>query len=179
MVAIKRLWLGLYLGKKTFANYAEDLTKVVKKAVILSDVAALARLFLIESLDTDGSAYSSRAPSISRFGMSREEVRRIRCFVPVAGFGTWNRTTNTDHFLIDASLLQFDVMVRSSAQAPYEEDESFSFRDEKDVSYHGGRLVDPDDFDQDGDLSNSQRMKIDELLGAWYVRLVSTISPYR
>lgn len=107
VVAVKRLWLGLYLvrsqtsvvpwshwrndefgspfccsnsrhcliqlqGKKTFQNYAEDLAKVVQKLVVLADVAALARTFLVESLEDD---QSRRQLSVSRFGMSREEVR--------------------------------------------------------------------------------------------------------
>ena len=77
VVAVKRLWLGLYLGKKTFANYAEDLAKVVKKLVVLSDVASLARQFLIESLESSRNLYSKRkAPSV--FKMSQEEVRSTR-----------------------------------------------------------------------------------------------------
>lgn len=80
VVAIKRLWLGLYLGKKLFANYAEDLAKVVKKMVVLYDVAALGRQFLVESMESDRDAYSKHARSVSRFGMSREEVRRMYRF---------------------------------------------------------------------------------------------------
>jgi len=100
VVAVKRLWLGLYLGKysacngapckiayihqpfflplcfrpgkKTFAAYAESLAKVVQKLVILADVAALGRTFLVDSLEDD---QSRRQLSVSRFGMNREEVR--------------------------------------------------------------------------------------------------------
>ena len=35
------------------------------------------------------------------------------------------------------------------------------------MSYRGGRILDPQNFDADGELSTSQRMKIDALLGAW------------
>jgi hypothetical protein len=41
VAAIKRLWLGLYLGRQTFVNYAEELAKVVKKMLIISEVASL------------------------------------------------------------------------------------------------------------------------------------------
>lgn len=61
-------------------------------------------------------------------------------------------------------------MVRSNAEVPYDDEksEAFSNREvEKDISYHGGQVVDPMEVDEDGDLSPSQRMKIDELLGAW------------
>lgn len=39
VVAIKRLWLGLVLGRKTFRFYAEDLAKVMKKTILLRKVA--------------------------------------------------------------------------------------------------------------------------------------------
>lgn len=64
-------------------------------------------------------------------------------------------------------IIQFDVMIRSSAQAP--DEESFSHLD-PDTSLHGGRLVDPSDVDADGDLSHLQRQRIAELLGTWYVK---------
>ena len=74
VVSIKRLWLGLYLGKKTFKNYAEDLAKVVQKLVTLADVASLARMFQAEAMVDDQSV---RQLSVSRFGISREEVRPL------------------------------------------------------------------------------------------------------
>lgn len=131
LAAVKRLWLGLTLGKKTFSNYAEDLAKIVKKLIILSDVGALGRKFLIESLENNVQGSSSKAPSIARFGITRDE---------------------------------FDNMVRSHAQQPPEDGESSLGSDE---SYQGGRLINPVDVDQDGDISHSQQTKIDELLGAW------------
>lgn len=68
-VAMKRLWLGLFLGKKTYVNYAEELTTVVKKALLLCEVATLARDFYY---DTNGGAGTMR-----KFGMSREALSVI------------------------------------------------------------------------------------------------------
>ena len=155
VVSIKRLWLGLYLGKKTFKNYAEDLAKVVQKLVTLADVASLARMFQAEAMVDDQSV---RQFSVSRFGISREEVRPLplkpRCHSSIH---------DDSIFLL---LPQFDGMVRSTIQAPGEEEaEPCSTFDE--MNYSSGRLVDPEDCDADGDLKHSQKRIIKELLGEW------------
>ena len=59
-------------------------------------------------------------------------------------------------------------MMRSNIQTPFDENESNYDDGGNDESYHGGQLIAEEDFDEDGDLSHSQRTKIDELLGAWY-----------
>lgn len=43
IVAIKRFWVGLYLGRQTFLRYANDLKAIIRKAIIVSQVASLAR----------------------------------------------------------------------------------------------------------------------------------------
>lgn len=43
VVSVKRLWLGFALGRKTYRFYAEDLAKVMKKIILLSKVAIVAR----------------------------------------------------------------------------------------------------------------------------------------
>lgn len=45
IVAFKRLLLGLYLGKRTFNAYADQLAKVMKDILMISEVAALAKDF--------------------------------------------------------------------------------------------------------------------------------------
>lgn len=156
VVAIKRLWLGLYLGKKTFKNYAGELAKVVQKLVTLADVASLARMFQVQALEDDRSV---RQFSVSRFGITREEVRNstVQSVLPklTARFLIW--------FLLS---LQFDGMVRSTIQAPGEEDTEPCFTYDE-MNYSGGRLVDPEDCDADGDLKHSQKRIIKELLGEW------------
>lgn len=43
-VAIKRYWLGLYMGKRTYLRWASELGKVMEKAVLIRDVANLSRM---------------------------------------------------------------------------------------------------------------------------------------
>lgn len=42
VVAIKRFWIGFYQGRKLFVYYAKDLAKIMKKLLLVSQVAALA-----------------------------------------------------------------------------------------------------------------------------------------
>ena len=66
-VAMKRLWLGLFLGKKTYVNYAEELTNVVRKALLLCEVANLARDLYY---DTNGGNGKMRKNGMSREALS-------------------------------------------------------------------------------------------------------------
>ena len=43
VVSVKRLVVGLYLGRKTFSNYAEQLAKVMNKMLLISEVASHAK----------------------------------------------------------------------------------------------------------------------------------------
>ena len=45
LAAVKRLLLGLYLGKRTFTAYADQLARVMKNILMISEVAALAKDF--------------------------------------------------------------------------------------------------------------------------------------
>lgn len=42
-ISIKRVWVGLMLGKKIYRNYSEDLAKLMKKLLLLGRVAFVAR----------------------------------------------------------------------------------------------------------------------------------------
>jgi len=64
-VAVKRLWLGLHLGRKTYTNYAEDLARVMAKILLLCEVAALGR-----ELEQDP---GGGLPPVDAFGISRED----------------------------------------------------------------------------------------------------------
>ena len=64
-VSLKRLWLGLYLGRKTYTNYAEELARVMQKILLLCEVAALGR----EMEQVVG----GNLPSIEEFGISRQD----------------------------------------------------------------------------------------------------------
>lgn len=164
--SLKRLWLGLCLGRKTYgklltteaelkqtnalnrshrnpsmvANHAEDLAEVVKKALMLCEVAALA-----SELQSSGESAAQRALSVSQFGLKREE---------------------------------FDVILRRNI---HYDDDTCSLEGKNgldDTSYKGGLIVDPTYTDaRRGVLDQSQRLKINELLGAWYVALVYHFDP--
>lgn len=43
VVAVKRFWVGLWFGKKTYHRYADDLTAAMKKSLLIGQVAGLAR----------------------------------------------------------------------------------------------------------------------------------------
>ena len=122
------------LDRYVVANYAEDLSKVVKKALMLCEVAALARE--CQPKKSFG-VYNKvqRAPPVTQFGISREE---------------------------------FDGIVRSNAQ---HDDDDYADGETlpNDTSYDGGFIIDPVSDPRRSTLDQSQKMKINDLLGAWYV----------
>ena len=67
--ALKRLWLGLYLGRKTYRNYAEELARVMQKILLLCEVAALGREMELEA--------GGNLPPIEEFGISRQDFNNI------------------------------------------------------------------------------------------------------
>lgn len=116
------------------ANHAEDLANVVQKAVILCEVASLARTFQIKSFGGGG---VRRTPSLSKFGMSQAE---------------------------------FDGIVRRNVLTDDDIASGEGISNLNDSIYSGGLIIDPSNNDpRRGTLDQSQRMKINELLGAWYV----------
>ena len=159
VASIKRLWLGLWFGKKTYgkwlaawighneknyelnssprvaslvANHARDLAKVINKALMLCEVAALGRELELQSSGEDAML---RAPSISRFGLSKEE---------------------------------FDGIVRRNMENDDDSGSRGGINGLDHSSYKGGLIVDPADSDpRKCVLDQSQRIRIDELLGAW------------
>ena len=115
------------------ANHAEDLANVVKKALMLCEVAALA-----SELQSSGKSAVQNALSVSQFGLNREE---------------------------------FDLIMRRNIHD--DDDDTGSMEGNNvvdDASYKGGLIVDPTYSDaRKGVLDQSQRIKINDLLGAWYV----------
>ena len=57
-VAFKRFIIGLYLGRKTFGHYGEQLAKVMNKLVMISEVSHLAKK--VEKRATNGSSNEAR-----------------------------------------------------------------------------------------------------------------------
>ena len=114
------------------ANYAEDLTKLVDKIVILCEIAALSRE--IEDEITNPQSLR-RSVSVTQYGITKEE---------------------------------FDGILEESNN----DEGSTISRNTKGLDYQGGLIVDPTKSDlRRVRLDQSQRAKITELLGAWYVAL--------
>lgn len=70
VVSIKRVWIGVLLGKKIYRNYSEDLAKLMKKLLLLGKVAFvardLARHYAHHSTDV-------RNLTIKKYGFSEEQ----------------------------------------------------------------------------------------------------------
>ena len=63
VVAVKRLVVGLFLGRQTFVHYGEELAKVMKRMVLVGEVAALSR----EPLPRTNSEYLHDADQFEQF----------------------------------------------------------------------------------------------------------------
>jgi hypothetical protein len=73
VVSVKRFWLGLYLGRQTFTRYSDKLASVMKKILLVSEVASLGRDF--EKYVLGHTKGSTRAPpSASMFGISGDKL---------------------------------------------------------------------------------------------------------
>jgi hypothetical protein len=73
--SVKRLWLGLYIGRKTYWHYAEELAKVMKKILLLCEVASLARRLEHGAEIIPG--FYGEIPSVEDCGMNRDNFERI------------------------------------------------------------------------------------------------------
>lgn len=140
-VSLKRLWLGLYLGRKTYTNYAEDLAKVMKKVVLLCEVAALAR-----DLENNFEILPGKRaglPSVEDFGMTREEFDNI--------------VQENDESIVPTTAIPAEDINEDSNRSLSRS------RTARNVF-----VIDPSDYKSSG-LTDMQKSKINELLGAWEV----------
>jgi hypothetical protein len=141
VVSLKRLWLGLYLGRKTYTNYAEDLAKVMKKVVLLCEVAVLAR-----DLENNFDMLPGKRaglPSVEDFGMTREEFDDI--------------VQENDESIVSPSVIPAGEINEDSNRS------LLRSRTARNVF-----VIDPSDYKSSG-LTDIQKSKINELLGAWEV----------
>jgi hypothetical protein len=129
VVSVKRLVVGLYLGRQTFSNYAEQLAKVMNKMLLISEVAY-------------------HAKEVEKKSWVDEERR-------LAGK---RARTNT------APEIEQDNLRSMITQA--DEDDDIATTSGKSVNSLGAfeKIVDDD---QGGPLSQSQKVKIAQLLGNW------------
>lgn len=69
VVAIKRFLIGFYQGRKLFVYYAEDLAAVMKKTLLVSQVAALAAQLEREKIQEVGDNHETPTVRASRAGI--------------------------------------------------------------------------------------------------------------
>ena len=123
VVSVKRFWVGFWFGKKTYHRYAQDLTTVMKKSLLIGQVAALAR--------------------------DKEELGlRLEDFGLDVGHYDMNDETQNDEG--SKASIHSREYLRSASQGPVASTAS-----------DGGSLV------QKANMSSIQKIRINELLGAW------------
>eukprot|EP00977_Amphora_coffeiformis_P020775 scaffold8471_cov184-Amphora_coffeaeformis.AAC.20 len=66
IVTLKRLYMGLFLGRKSFATYAEDLARVMRKVLLVTQTASLARQleFQADARGRSNASFQSQLRSI-------------------------------------------------------------------------------------------------------------------
>ena len=69
VVAIKRFLIGFYQGRKLFVYYANDLAAVMKKILLVSQVAALALQLERERIEEEGDQHETANVRASRAGI--------------------------------------------------------------------------------------------------------------
>jgi hypothetical protein len=124
VVSIKRFWVGFWFGKKTYHIYAEDLTAVMKKSLLIGQVASLARDKEELGLQLDDFEIDVRRYNMQDDDAKDEEGSKTSC--------------NS----------------REGKQSPNKSAGPS-------VASNGGSLM------QKANLSSIQKIRINELLGAW------------
>jgi hypothetical protein len=148
-VSIKRLAVGLYLGRQTFGYYAQPLSKVMNKMLLISEVSNLAR----EIEQRSWSREKRRSVSKSSKRWKEEEAQEQR---PL--YLSSERLSE-----IVASADAEDLGTRSATEAPTVAKSTASLSCE-----NVDRVIDIDDVDPyTGLLSSTQKSKVSELLGQW------------
>lgn len=87
IVSLKRLFLGLYLGKRTFTAYADQLANIMKKILLISEVAALAKDFEREMKFGVNRAVIMGAAQKTYVGEQREKLHDIYDNLDVSSVG--------------------------------------------------------------------------------------------
>ena len=137
-VAVKRMAVGIYLGRKTFANYSQSLTSVMNKMLQLNELARLGRVLEEQTMS------SSRKGSGNNGRVSQVADARLHELIEIS-----NQQAERDNVSFSRAR-----SLRSS-----QEMESV---DEMD------KVVDPTDIDPyTGSLSSFQKQRIGDLLGQW------------
>eukprot|EP00536_Pseudo-nitzschia_multiseries_P009481 jgi/Psemu1/325666/estExt_fgenesh1_pg.C_2640022 len=172
IVSVKRLLIGFRQGRKTFLHYAEELSKLMKKILLISEVSNLAIQLEIEDENNDDlsdpdsdSSYAEEDFKQGRHSIFKQgrqsniSVRRAK----IAGIDTAAQMIQEDidkeegvHHPEDD-----EVQLESSiASKTYATSKSNTTRNKLVISDRDKELV-------TGLLSQSQKRRIERLLGNW------------
>lgn len=86
VVAVKRCWVGLFLGRQTFLRYGDELAKVMKKAFLVGKVAALARDIERSHVDLADSGFNIQNYDLSEEGDQSQDGKVKRTSAAPDGF---------------------------------------------------------------------------------------------
>mmetsp|Transcript_12012 Transcript_12012/g.19295 ORF Transcript_12012/g.19295 Transcript_12012/m.19295 type:complete len:1206 (-) Transcript_12012:575-4192(-) len=155
-VAVKRVVIGIYLGRKTFSSYSKQLTSVMNKMLMLNEISRFAKAI------EEQSWASSRNARPSIFPGSLPGARRVGS----SGMKTSQVSDERLNELLDLANqqelqeLEGDNMTFTRARS-MKSTENGTVDDME-------KVIDPDDRDPyTGGLSMVQRQRINDLLGQW------------
>jgi hypothetical protein len=138
VVSLKRLWLGLALGRKTYRFYAEDLTRVMRKICLLSKAVV---------------ATNKAARSMTCSRRTRDK-RRLRIhpdqYIHLVQYQTREGSDMEGQGKCDNSTKQ-----------------SFASESIHVMSGNGLIIRDPEDIEGHRVLSQAEKTRLNELLGFW------------
>jgi hypothetical protein len=137
-VAVKRVAVGLYLGRKTFANYSKQLTSVMNKMLTLNELARFGKAVEEREWTSSkkGNAFAKRSTKVSD--------ERLSELLDIA-----HQQSEDDNFTFTKAKSVKSV----GAGTTIDEME---------------KVIDPGDVDPyTGGLSMAQKQRINDLLGQW------------
>jgi len=154
-VSFKRLWLGLFLGRKTYRNYAEDLARVMQKIFLLSKIAILARHLAHKVARKQRSFHGP--PYMTNLGLSRDKYAGL-----LRAHSEENLAAAAATAAANAEALEKKRFASMGESVP-----SMLRAEEPAPTLPTGRIIESDDPDDRRVLTQAEKRRIEELLGAW------------
>jgi hypothetical protein len=173
VVAIKRFWLGLWLGRRTYQRYAAQLTSTLKKSLLIGQVASLAR-------DIERFYYKEQLKAT-------REISNPDLLRNILASTTTNETDEAQMQMQSKSILD-DLEASMKQQSERQSSTSTSARDAAPPAAQANGLLSPGrpeateaeadnedagDANPDGaaflgsNFTDSNRLKLEEVLGAF------------
>ncbi|KAL3911714.1 MAG: hypothetical protein SGILL_007172 [Bacillariaceae sp.] len=150
VVAVKRLLIGFYQGRKIFLTYAEDLSKLLSKMLIIREVVGLAVRLETEMLD-DPNGYDRINESLKNRAST-------------AGIDAAAEKLNQD---IEEEDDENDEKDGESSSLPTSSNRSHPSHPSKDFKSKRLLISEADKEYVTGRLSPSQKRRVERLLGNW------------